>query len=122
MGSIPHKLIILLLIYLKIFLLTQEVVGSIPTLHIYFLLYFSPNSLIHSRGCGFNPHSPHFISSFIFSPNSLIHSRGWGFKPHSPHLFSLLFFSLLSRLTERLWVQIPPLSFLYFRFRLRRNY
>ena len=126
MGSIPHKLILFLLIYLLTFSPIPEVVGSIPTLHIYFLIYFSLNSLIHSRCCGFNSHSSHFIFSFIFmltlssiqevvgliptlliffllyfSFNSLIYSRGCGFNPHSPCFIFLLYFSPNSLIHSR---------------------
>ena len=76
------------LIYLLIFSPIQEVVGSIPTLPIYILLYFSPNSLIHSRGCGFNPLTTStfpciFFTKFLWNFHLV---RSWVKSPITSHL------------------------------------
>ena len=54
------------MVYLITFSPIQGVVGSIPTLNIYFSPLFFPNSVIHSRGCYFNLQSTHLFYSFIF--------------------------------------------------------
>ena len=76
-----------------LFRLSQGDCGFNPTLHIYFLLYFSPNSLIHSRGCGFNPHSLHLVFSFIFLLSLSSIQEVVGSIPTHHTYFFLLYFS-----------------------------